>query len=238
MKTRNKAPKFIGEDELPYKVKEWRRQSSTDENRGEAGMYSYKATRIEGGQGEVLNSGYDIRSVHGESFLGYIDQVLVRRELHGNSEKFVVFDIGGGAGLYAQQIRDRFGDKVRVYTSGLKKRTAEKAKGGKLHKDDLKWRSVLQLKNFPEFDLILDTFGEKHYSSWLSNFPCNQERYFTAVINKLKFGGRASIVAKYVPEFLAEIKKFCEDNFAVDVEFDEKLGLIKIQKHKQKEEDK
>jgi hypothetical protein len=61
-----------------------------------------------------------------------------------------------------------------------------------LTQDDFKWQSITQLKDFPEFDLIEDTYGEFLYDS--NAKPELVENYLILVIKKLLPGGRASIV--------------------------------------------
>lgn len=121
-----------------------------------------------------------------------IPKMLERKRTQGEKEYANILDVGGGIGLYAQQIRDNFGpEKVRVYTTGLRKRLAKKVRekrGGRLDKDDLRWRSILQLRDFPEFDLILDTWGEFYYTD-----DKNKQKYLDAVIKKLLPNGFACI---------------------------------------------
>ena len=69
----------------------------------------------------------------------------------------------------------------------------------KLHPNDLKWRSIKELSNYEEFDLIIDTYGEFAYSTGanMDLQPINgvsTERVFDHlffIAAKLKPGGTA-----------------------------------------------
>ena len=77
----------------------------------------------------------------------------------------------------------------------------------KISKDDLKWRSVTQLTNYPEFDFIFDTSGEVLYST-LNNDAIND--YYHAVMKKLLPGGYASIAPMTVQEGSDDFNKLQE----------------------------
>lgn len=169
--------------------------------------FLYPATRTE--SSEENDTTDSIVRLHGESFIKNIDRMLNR----DSKITIKVLDLGGGANLYAEQIRKRFGDRVRVYTTGLTKESPRKMREAILadgvtssnisgkndfdislenHKDDLKWRTVTELRNFPEFDLIIDTIGEYEYNA--NNLGKEyEERYFNAIVAKLLPGGKASV---------------------------------------------
>jgi len=107
---------------------------------------------------------------------------------------------------------------VKVYTAGLSKKSAREYKKDRyktfnidtgpkpspsLQPDDLRWRSILELSDYPEFDLIIDTFGEQLYSTHPEgNFAKISveifEAYIRAVIKKLLPGGRAFLCPVYI----------------------------------------
>ena len=100
-------------------------------------------------------------------------KILTSIKLGGPIEKVRVLDIGGGVGIYAEQLRKTFGDSIDVITTGLRKqpvrqfrRLADKINkaapeikdamywktegpildgdiSDKMHKGDLKKRSIL-----------------------------------------------------------------------------------------------
>ncbi len=159
--------------------------------------------------------GGEINGFHGRSIIKDVIPSLIQRKQAG---KVKIIDLGAGACLYTAQIREEFGDKVDVYSTGLRKKTAkkerEKIQAGEsldfegiryiiphegrvfwtpsknLHPNDLKWRSVLELSKHPEFDLILDTNGELR--SAVNNLDYLQ-KYLGAVITKLNPKGVASL---------------------------------------------
>lgn len=60
-----------------------------------------------------------------------------------------------------QAIRDTanplgLSDQLRTYLS--------KVLTNDIHPNDRKWRSIVQMRDFPEFDMIIDTYGEITYS--------------------------------------------------------------------------
>lgn len=218
MKNRGEKPaKFIPPDKLdgrvghsddglgPYgKARDWaigahkrEKRWTRDENGKRIDYeprYDYIADRIEGLDDKGSVGG--INRIHRVSFLNeIIPAILERKKREGKKEKCRILDIGGGAGEFAKQIRDKFGERVEVFTTGLKKSTARIEARRKLHKNDLKWRSVRQLSDFEEFDLILDTLGEFLYGT---EYKPEKESYIMAVIKKLKPGGMASLL---LPDF-------------------------------------
>jgi SAM-dependent methyltransferase len=163
--------------------------------------YQYPAARVESlGKDEPK-----LKRYHSESFIDWINNHL---SLVKAGEKVLILDIGSGAGLYAEQLRSIFGNKIEVYTTGLRKKAANKLRthinnqnvfftfksnngvSPKIHQNDLKWRSILELSDFPEFDLAIDTVGE---FSYLEDLDSSLKRYVVALLHKLKVGGHASI---------------------------------------------
>ncbi len=62
-----------------------------------------------------------------------------------------------------------------------------------IHPNDAKFRSVLELTDYPEFDLEIDTYGELYYSNHL--FP----QVLDAALRKLRKGGRLYIADLFKP---------------------------------------
>jgi SAM-dependent methyltransferase len=205
MKMSERGPRLLPVEELPAKVAEWQ-QIFKQVEKTVYEKHPERATRLETVRGGKVHED-SIEKLHGRSFLEEVIPSYIRRKHNG--EKVNVLDVGAGAGLYADQIRNRWGDKVRVTTTGLSKRTAqatrEQAVKGKmpvrfeknLHPDDLKMQSILQMHDFPEFDIILDTFGEAHYTGHEGKRWQKYLAYLEAVVAKLAFSGCASIVTRY-----------------------------------------
>jgi hypothetical protein len=144
-----------------------------------------------------------IDRLHTYSFVGDLIPKKIE-ELRG-SRPVKILLVGGGIGVFAEQLRAKFKDQINVYSTGLSKRLVKGIRrdigtaagfainghliniSNKLHLHDLKWRSILQLSEFPEFDFIIDTVGEYFYAEYI------RERYLRAVIAKLLPGGMASI---------------------------------------------
>lgn len=238
-----KGERFLSPEELGEKIEEWKGAGAREKSKpgkpigfhGDVQSsdiaaaqvnfpYVYEARRVE----KSNNPTKDIAYWHGESF---IDKVIPR--LLKNKEKIKILDIGGGVGLFAQQLRDTFGDKVDVFTTGIRKKNAKivrKQNDQELHPQDLKWRSVLQLSDFPEFDLVVDTMGESMYGAFEAK---EKKQYLNAVAKKLMPGGYASIVgmteaASFEPDFLKiihEVENECGVNIKVY-----NSGMVKIEK--------
>lgn len=206
--------------EIPLLVPEGRKQEKIAEFKSEANRYEsdkgirYPFTRTENDR-EYLDRD-PIDKYHGQSFITEVIPELKRNKKEG---KIKILILGAGAALYADQIRGIFKDDIVVFT-GLKKKNAKLArkelakqfwhplKEPKLNKRDLIQPSILFLHDFPEFDLIIDTYGEQFYSTnvieerekdgnWSyvaaeRKIPETKE-YLSAVIKKLAIGGKASI---------------------------------------------
>jgi len=195
---KSRGEKFLTPEEEKAMAETWQKSSvmleqtykEEDGKRVKEHEYDYVAGRL-----ESRNSTNSIDHIHQTSFIKEIIPELIRRN---QGTKVRVIDLGAGAALYADQIRESFPHGVEVYSTGLSKRTAEKyrefSKLKKLHPNDLKWRSVRQMSDSEEFDLIIDTWGEQFYTAEDSgNAIKDLEAYLLAVIKKLKPGGMASI---------------------------------------------
>ncbi len=192
MKPRN-FDKLITKDRMKEKVDDWQFALAAQEKVG----LEYKFDRLDRGENSVSE-------LHGVSFIRNVIPELIKTKKNG--EKVRILDSGAGAAFFTDEIRKAFGDKVEVFSTGLSKEVAlahrkkNKPVGEhELHPNDLKWYSILQLSDFEEFDLIIDTFGEYYYNVKQGGFNSDENYadtldHLTAVIKKLKPGGLASIV--------------------------------------------
>lgn len=193
--------KFLTPEEHEKMGKVW-----SEASRGERHRVGYFMGRKENHQGEnfsELQFRGSVDVVHGASFIDQVIPEMIDRKKTG--DKVMVLDIGGGAGEYARQLRRKFGENISVCTTGLTKKYAKDSlwhRKGLLTQNDLKWRSVVELSNYPEFDLILDTFGEQYY------FEKEKREivflYLDAIAAKLREGGIASIAPFLVAPDLRE----------------------------------
>lgn len=207
---------FLSPDELESFAKRWKKASAAQE----AGQYKYITARQEFSVGDKEWRGkFDIEHLHGVSFLQQTIPLLIERKQDQN-QPVRILDVGGGEGFFAQQIRETFPDGVSVHTTGLRKKLAGERR--ELHKDDLKWRSVLQLTEYPEFDLVLDTYGEATYG------PVNKqesEAYVHAIVSKLQPGGVVSMIVGATFHGLSE-----EERKKMFQEFAKKEGCLIYQR--------
>lgn len=254
MPTRRESPNFLPPDAEKFsgRIVDWKRSARSYEREPEG--IEYPAYRMEGREVEGERT---IEACHNESFIDYISELIAQKDSAGDKSKVKILDVGGGAAMFADQLRRTFGDRVKVYTTGLRKQSAELLRASlmqgvqgdkhkpesfemsaRLHKDDLKWRSILQLSDYPEFDLIVDTFGEFEYANiekyevyfreakykkgdrendaYGKEHGGKVEQYLNAVVNKLLPGGKASILFfighRQVPAMIKEILKKIKDS--------------------------
>lgn len=109
-----------------------------------------------------------IETLHGTSFITKVIPELLQRKADG--EPVTVLDCGSGIAVYPDQLRQAFGNKIKVSSTGNLDRQqvedARKANGlNPLHHDDLKLKSIDDLQADLKFDLILDTRGEQFYKT-------------------------------------------------------------------------
>jgi hypothetical protein len=161
--------KFVDSEDLKTLSEEWRTESRSNEPAGKTSgskmIYGYQAFRFESDDGFGL--GKRLKELHGESIIHDVIPRLLGKLPRG--KKLKILDNGGGAGLLTDQIRREFGDRVEVCSTGLSKQAAREYRKREnlppLHKDDLKWRSIQELSDYPEFGLIIDTYDEQYYRS-------------------------------------------------------------------------
>ncbi len=234
--------KFLSKDRIKEKAKDWKSATENQE---------VKYSAYGPGEYDRIDNGYkenSIKEYQQVSFIKDIIPKLIAKKKNG--EKVKILDIGAGAGFFTDQIRKTFGDKVEVFSTGLSKKIARghrkeyKSEGEeRLHPNDLKWRSVLELSDFPEFDLIVDTMGEfaygvrdiKDYDAYMENNPEKAIEYITALIKKLKPGGFASIATAFYVSFRMmfsdEVLEKLENSYHVKIKSPQnRSDILTIQK--------
>lgn len=232
--------KFLPKDKLKQKGKEW--SSLIREQEDVEDLYTFYRSD------SSPDSFNNVSEIHGVSFIKDVIPGLIAKKKKG--EKVRILDIGAGAAFLSDEIRKAFGDTVKVYSTGLSRKVAESyraknlgVESRKLHPDDLKWHSVLELSDFEEFDLIIDTFGEFSYDvagvQKKDKQPESPEKaleYLTAVIKKLKPGGLASIASYYTIKYFKhdgreEIKRLEKEyNVTFTPDTDQLRSVLKIEK--------
>lgn len=219
---------------MKKKWKEVSRRYEADPRQGT----SYKSDRFEGYEGPFPD--FDVGFLHQQPFIRKVIPELINKKNDG--KKVHILELGSGAGIFAEQIRQAFEDRVEVYTTGLKKKAAQQSRTAhgtqnipylselpkKLKKQDLKWRSISELRDFQEFDLIIDTIGEAEYRKDLFN------EYFDHVAAKLLPGGEAFIVLFYRTEayqaVLDAVDRLKGDDVIVEATIDKTLLRVHIVK--------
>lgn len=230
MRTREMGEKFIVSDSDPDKENIYSKRNeflNLIRNKEKEGNRFF-TDRTEQGSGQkyqydtsYLSPNEDIEYAHGISFLNQvIPEILERLAKQDKKRKIKILDLGGGVGLFADQIRDKFGERVTVYTTSAfgssektrkeleeNKKNITKNKEATLNKFDAYKTSIVDFRDFSEFDLIIDTYGEMYYTR--ENYPNlgNQEQAsfeekISMIVKKLQVGGRL---------FLGKIH---EDSFA------------------------
>ena len=240
---------FLTSEERAKKIQEWKAHARAYESREQG--FRYTANRREGDPEDPIERLHDI------SFLREVIPELIRRKKPG--ELVRILDVGAGLGFFTEQIRDAFPEKVKVYSTGLSRAAVRRdlrdhgegqGASRKLHRHDLKWRSVFELSDYEEFDLIVDTYGELYYAqrsdqdkvgSYPQQYfdhrlkpeePAVIERYLRAVIKKLKPGGIASLypLMFQIDNYRAirVMLKKLEAEFPIVLEGDIKRGLVNL----------
>jgi cyclopropane fatty-acyl-phospholipid synthase-like methyltransferase len=236
-----KPKKFLSQEEHTEMAQGWKENGNFYERHLSRGT-SYKTTRFEGREGPYVD--FDVAWLHQQSFIRMAIPELIKEKSMG--EKVTILELGSGAGVFAEQIRQEFGDAVKVYTTGLRKKAAKIARRTQppgevphittlpiqLNANDLKWRSISELSDFPEFDLIIDTIGEVEYRS------AHFEQYFDHVGAKLLPGGEAYIVFFYSTDsyeyILSLTKKYAEHGIEISALPED--GLLRVRMKRSKEE--
>lgn len=199
---------FLDKDEIKDKSAIWRDNFNGGETKA---AYPYK-----GGDSSVSRQVDRINTLHGFDLDKLVDYYLKRKS------KVKILDIGAGAGFLTDQLREKFGKNAEVLSTGLSKQSARSFRihhgKGRLHDNDLKWRSVLELSDYPEFDIILDTWGEKTYTTgkFIKDERVGYDiealrRYIFACSKKLNPDGMASIVAYHGEVPLSTLKQWAAE---------------------------
>lgn len=168
-------------------------------------VMTFRLGRTHHDQIDRLNG--DIETHHRVNFFEHIARRLEGRE---QKKRFNILLLGSGVGLFNDELRAEFGNKIDVKGISLvnegvlqkqkqslgrhalrrtgpfegsslehdqdldprRRRVREILDGGKgnrdqafVPRDDAKWSSILDLHDYPEFDLIIDTFDEIFYAS-------------------------------------------------------------------------
>ena len=123
-------------------------------------IFQYTHNRVEQGDSMHLNSVYPISP----------KETLIPELIRSNPQrKIKILDLGAGSAQYTDSLRSNFEGKIKVFSTGISKRAAKEARKidglRRLHSNDLKWRSIEELKDKPEFDLILSSYGEIFYGT-------------------------------------------------------------------------
>jgi SAM-dependent methyltransferase len=230
-----KGEKFLSKEELKNKVKSWQKSASEREASG----FRYEVARTDKNGPSVPGAQEkdSIESLHGVSFIRDIIPELIAKKR--NAEKVKILDVGAGAALFTDEIRKSFPGKVEVFSTGIRKKTAKEYRKenvptgeNNLHPNDLKWRSILELRDFEEFDLIIDTFGEYFYSD-MSSVPDDRRRiiteYLTSVIKKLKPGGVASLSPRMISKYTNQ--GYADRPFLDSLESQYRVKISQIEPH-------
>jgi hypothetical protein len=186
--------------------------------------FQYNVSRIEKGDNMNLNNNYMVSP----------RKTLIPELIQANpNRKIKVIDLGTGNGEYMDSLRKSFSREAKFYSTGISKRTAKKSRQdqnlGPLHRNDLKWRSIEELDDRPEFDLIMSSFGELFYGTKPNPETTDIEKenpYKLAtrlkkVMSKLNDGGILTIAPiKHRKAFRRLIQKIAElQGFDFEISF-------------------
>jgi len=105
---------FLSPEQLGHKVDEWKEGGKGEKT----GIYSVGAPFIYGRIEEHRPD--SVSQLHGVSFLHEVIPSYIKNKKE--NQKVKILDNGGGGGVFAEQIRSTFGDRVEVMTTGLVKK--------------------------------------------------------------------------------------------------------------------
>lgn len=181
--------------------------------------YRYSLGQEPGGQGARYPFWESLESIHHINFFDNIDQRLNRLREASAERPIRVLVLGGDVALFNDELRARYGRQVDVVGttietaySRIRKRAimqdlndASKPRrlsdetrqyllsvlNNDIHPNDRKWRSIVQMRDFPEFDMIIDSYGEITYSAPVSegDDPTLFQLTMRAALAKLLPGG-------------------------------------------------
>lgn len=220
----------MSEEERRVRVKRWKQIAEAAYSDPESSHLPETRLALEAAITNPREGG--VGAVHERDFLNEeIPAIIERVQQEGTGRKPVILDSGCGLGFFTDQIRAKFGDRVKVYGTSIEKSTSRKRKlhiieklreghtwykkqgmdpvkkeellayydgvekhGDTMHPNDAKWRSLREMRDFPEFDLIIDTYGEFYYASIESSVDASRKHLFDdlfeAAIKKLRPGGQ------------------------------------------------
>ncbi len=198
--------------------------------------------RFENSEQETVNA------IHGFDLLEeVIPRHIEQRNQSGMAGKIRILDLGTGMAFVSDQIRTRWKDKVEVYGTNLmskrqvkkKKEIYRAIKSGEIpmsdedrsrllsqisenyHPNDNIVRSILEMKDFPEFDIIIDTCGEMYYSGdGYRPDQTNTLQVFTAAIKKLNPGGEffiGRVLDTFILNELFKKAKVIESKYPIEL---------------------
>jgi SAM-dependent methyltransferase len=135
-------------------------QGQTNSNKPRIPCFLYTHNRVEQGDSMHLNAVYPISP----------KEILIPELIKSNPQrKIKILDLGAGSAQYTDLLRSNFEGKIKVFSTGISKRAAKEARKkdglSRLHSNDLKWRSIEELKDKQEYDLILSSYGEIFYGT-------------------------------------------------------------------------
>lgn len=175
--------------------------------------------------------------IHGVNFFNEIQRTIDERKSNNETRPVSILITGSDVGFLNDELRAKFGNQVNVCGTTIelsrakmrKKRIVESIKNGniilpselkeylstslsdKIDPRDAKWRSILQIQSSkPEFDIIIDTYGELLYS-YDKTRPEIFEMIFEACIAKLNKGGKLYI-ARLNHDTIKFIEKYCKEH--------------------------
>ncbi len=200
---------FLSEGEYNKMISTWRKDVAREEDEVEDRRIPY----IMGRHLDAGNKDFDLNNLHGINFIEHIEKKI--EETGANRRNpLMILDLGGGMHFFSDQLRAKFGSKVKVVSTGISADVSQKARDivasantelphvgaipKELHPDDSKMHSIFQMNKTEEggapkeeFDLIVDTFGEQYYG--LEGKSGKLEKFLEAILAKLKSGGMATI---------------------------------------------
>lgn len=171
-----------------------------------------KVWDIDPPEGYSSTRGLTYNDIHPTDIAGdYHHRSLIEvvQKLLSKHDQIKILELGAGAGLTTDEIKATFPDdvkskKLKVFSTGIKKGIAKETRQNlglkKLHCNDLRWRSIKELSDYPEFHLIYETYGELHYSA---QRLAELEKSLILICKKLMPGGFASISTLH-PNLLGE----------------------------------
>jgi hypothetical protein len=244
MKQNGIEKRFVLSKDMGALAEEWQKESKDNEPAGkEYSEFSIGKEKEKIYRYTVTRSNEQISKFHGEWIIEDVIPKLLEKLKQG--EKLKILDIGAGPAIFSDEIRKKFGDKVEVYSTGLSKRAAREYRKReelpKLHNNDLKWRSIQELSDFPEFGLIIDTYGELYYrlikgtSDYYNNldsFPPDWFKHIEQVIKKLLPGGYATLFPFGInnQKVNRDVIKEIREKFNVNAYWKPDSGGLKIEK--------